>query len=121
MRIPTIPTLAAVLLGATAAAAQAPKPCFSVRDIRNFAGQDDYTINLNIARREVYQLKTTINCPDVGSGAGLAYRTQSALVCGPLDLTLVTRTPVGPRDCPVKSIRRLSAEEVAALPRRARP
>lgn len=126
-------TLAALALTGMLAAAPAlaqgtpmagvPKQCFSPRDIRNFAAQDDYTVNLNlnIDRRDVYQLKTVINCPDVGIGAGLAYKTNSELVCGELDITLVTRTTRGLRECPVKSIRKLSVDEVAALPSRARP
>jgi hypothetical protein len=104
-----------------AASAGAPRQCFSTRDIRNFAAQDDYTINLNIARRDVYQLKTIINCPDVGLRGGLDFKAASEQVCGPLDMALVTRTPIGPRECAVKSIRKLTAEEVAALPKRARP
>ena len=90
------------------------------RDIRNFAWQDDYTVNLNIDRREVYQLKTIINCPDLG-GAGLSYRSSADVVCDGLDLNLVARTTRGPRECAVKSIRKLSPAEVAALPTRARP
>ncbi len=122
-------SLAAVFLTGLAGSVQAqgtpkagvPRQCFAARDIRNFAGQDDYTVNLNIGRREVYQLKTVINCPDIGSGAALSYKSSSEVICDGLDLTLVTRTPRGPRECAVRSIRRLTPEEVAALPKRARP
>ena len=122
--------LAAVLLaglfaGGPALAQGTPKAgvpgqCFALRDIRNFAWQDDYTVNLNVRRRDVYQVKTIINCPDIG-GAGLSYRSSSEVVCDGLDLTLVARTTRGPRECAVKSIRKLSPAEVAALPKRARP
>ena len=101
--------------------ASVPRQCFALRDIRGFAAQDDYTINLNINRREVVQLKTIINCPDVGLRGDLTYRTSSDVVCDALDLTLVTRTTRGLRECRVKSIRKLTAGEAAALPKRARP
>lgn len=127
--IKTFATTASVLAALAAAApaqaqgtpkAGAPSQCFALRDIRNFAWQDDYTVNLNVRRRDVYQLKTIINCPDIG-GAGLSYRSSSDVVCDGLDLTLVARTTRGPRECAVKSIRKLSPAEVAALPKRARP
>jgi hypothetical protein len=123
--------ITASVLAASAAAAPAqaqgtpkagvPSQCFALRDIRSFAGQDDYTVNLRIGGRDVYQLKTIINCPDIGGGAGLSYRSSSDIVCDSLDLTLVTRTTRGPRECAVKSIRKLSPPEIAALPKRARP
>lgn len=117
-----LPVLCAgTALGQGAPKADAPRQCFSTRDIRNFAAQDDYTVNLNIARRDVYQLKTIINCPDVGLRGGLDFKAASEQVCGPLDMTLVTRTPIGPRECALKSIRKLTSQEAAALPKRARP
>ena len=125
----TLALAAVVLIGAAAAVpAQAqgtpkagvPSQCFAIRDIRSFAWQDDYTVYLNINRRDVYQLKTIINCPDIG-GAALSYRSSSDIVCDGLDLILVARTTRGPRECAVKSIRKLSPAEVAALPKRARP
>lgn len=119
--------LAALLTGAVAAPpalAQAPKPpqqCFSTRDIRNVAAVDDFTVNLRVGVRDVFQAKTASVCPDVGFGPALAYRSFSSRICSETDITLVTRGPFSPRDCPLASLRKLSPEEVAALPKRARP
>ena len=125
MRLAPFLMFSAVAAVAGPAAAQpsrnAPPQCFSQRDIRNYAAQDDYTVNLRIGPRVVYQAKTVIGCPDIGYGAAIGYRSNSEFVCSELDLTLVTRTNRGPRECPLKSIRRLTPTEVAALPKRARP
>lgn len=115
---------AGLFLALPAAAQPSPRAagqCFAQRDIQNYAAQDDYTVNLRIGRREVYQVKTVINCPDAGFGAGLAYQSRGSMICDALDLTLITRSNFGPRECPVKSLRRLTPAEVAALPKRARP
>lgn len=120
--------LAALLIsavGAMPAAAQpapkAPQQCFSTRDIRNVASVDDFTVNLRVGVRDVFQAKTASVCPDVGFGPTLAYRSFSSRICSETDLTLVSRGPFSPRDCPLASLRKLSPEEVAALPKRARP
>lgn len=120
--------LTAVLTSALAAlpavAQTSPKPpqqCFSTRDIRNVAAADDFTVNLRVGARDVFQAKTTGVCPDVGFGPALAYRSYSSRICSETDMTLVTRGPFSPRDCPLASLRKLSPEEIAALPKRARP
>ena len=119
---------AALMTGALAAlpaAAQprpkAPQQCFSTRDIRNVAAVDDFTVNLRVGVRDVFQAKTASVCPDVGFGPALAYRSYSSRICSETDMTLVTRGPFSARDCPLASLRKLSAEEVAALPKRERP
>ena len=98
-----------------------PQQCFSTRDIRNVASEDDFTVNLRVGMRDVFQAKTASVCPDVGSGPALAYRSYSSRICSETDMTLVTRGPFSSRDCPLASLRKLSPEEVAALPKRARP
>jgi hypothetical protein len=34
---------------------------------------------------------------------------------------VITHSPIGPMRCPVRSVRKLTKEEIAALPRKARP
>ncbi len=113
--------LTGALIASQALAQPAPRQCFSQRDIQGVVAVDDFTVNLRTALGEVYQAKTDIPCPDVGFGAALAYRSFSNRICSPNDMSFVTRGAFSPRDCPLKSLRRLTAEEVAALPKRARP
>lgn len=98
-----------------------PQQCFSTRDIRNVAAEDDFTVNLRVGVADVFQAKTASVCPDVGFGPALAYRSFSSRICSETDMTLVTRGPFSTRDCPLESLRKLSPEEIAALPKRARP
>ena len=117
--------LLAGAVGVLPAAAQAPvKPpqqCFSTRDIRNVAAVDDFTVNLRVGVRDVYEAKTASVCPDVGFGPSLAYRSFSSRICSETDISLITRGPFSPRECPLASLRKLTPAEVAALPKRARP
>jgi hypothetical protein len=114
--------IGAALLALPAAAQPAPpRQCFSVRDIQNVAAQDAFTVNLRVRPNDVFQAKTVVACPDVGFGPALAYRSYSERICSETDLTLVTRSSFGPRDCALQSIRKLTPEETAALPKRARP
>lgn len=121
----TFALAAAVALTAVPVLAQpTPKPpqqCFSTRDIRNVATVDDFTVNLRVGARAVYEAKTASVCPDVGFGPSLAYRSFSSRICSETDLTLITRGPFSPRECPLASLRKLTPEQVAALPKRSRP
>ena len=82
---------ALLIVAALPAAAQtAPRPpqqCFSTRDIRNVAAVDDFTVNLRVGAREVFQAKTASVCPDVGFGPALAYRSYSSRICSETDMT----------------------------------
>jgi hypothetical protein len=42
-------------------------------------------------------------------------------VCDARDMDLIVPSPIGPQRCPVQSMRRLTPDEIAALPRGQRP
>jgi hypothetical protein len=112
---------AAMLAGEAVAAQPAPRQCFSTRDIQTVAPQDDFTVNIGTWSHDVYQAKTTTVCPGAGTGPALAYRSYSSRICSETDMSLVTGGPFGVRDCPLASLRKLTPQEIAALPKRARP
>lgn len=100
--------------------------CFRSADIVNHTFGDDQTLYLNVRGRGVYRVEMT--------GACLAGTLQSdpilmrqppgsSLVCRPLDLDIsLSRAGGGfTTSCIVRSISRLTPEQVMALPERVRP
>jgi hypothetical protein len=129
--------LAAVLaLGATAQSPSAqpigvpplpkPKPaCFWTSRIENFAAHDDQTLYLRVGVRDVYQAKLFSDCFDISWVHHIALVSRgSSMICeGPnLDVDVIVRDiAAGRQRCPITSVRKLSPDEVAALPKDARP
>lgn len=126
----TLIAVAATALTPAAWAAEPGKPtprraCFTARDVNNFAAADDNNLYVRVGVRQVYHLKMFGNCFDLSwvHALGLVSRGGS-FICegGNAGVDIVTRDPaLGPRRCPVSSIRKLTPEEVAALPKKARP
>jgi hypothetical protein len=99
--------------------------CFYARNVDSFAAVDDTTVNLRVSVGEIFQLKLFAPCTDLdfSQRIGLRSRGASAFVCEGRanDIELTTRSPAGPSRCLVTWVRKLSADEIAALPRRQRP
>jgi hypothetical protein len=116
----------AAALSAQAAPDSAPKPkraCFYSEDVRNWRQVDDKTVNILVGGKQVFQLSLFGNCPDLRSATAIGVKTRSGggFVCDGLDIDLITPSPVGPRTCPVTGMRKLTPEEVAALPKDQQP
>jgi hypothetical protein len=100
----------------------AQRDCFWERNVTGFASQDDRTVNLRVGVREVYQLDLWTTCTDVNFAHRIHLDTRGfSSICRGTDVTLIVRGPAGLQRCQVRSIRHLTPEEVAALPRLARP
>ena len=98
------------------------RECFWSRNVTNFASVDQNRVNIRTGVREVFQLEFFGGCADISFANRIAFDTRgSSSVCDGLDVTLIVPSPIGPQRCPVRSIRRLSAEELASLPSRQRP
>ncbi|MFN3511839.1 MAG: DUF6491 family protein [Phenylobacterium sp.] len=121
----------AVLSTAGAAAAQAADPqpaakadrqCFWTRNVSGYTPVDDQTVNVRVGVRDVYRMELMGICPDVdwSHQIGLVSRGGSH-ICTGLDATIVVNGPLGPQRCPVKSIRKLTPEEAAALSPKQKP
>ena len=139
IRKPAPPPLAPILLAAAVglalaipAAAKSPlegaqkaKPrsqCFWTRQVNNFASSDDRIDNIRVGVKDIYQLEMLGRCEDVDWNHEIAIRSRgSDYICAGIDAEIISPTPIGPRRCPVKSIRKLTEAEVKALPKRARP
>jgi hypothetical protein len=108
---------------ATAETAKAPKACFSARNVANFAVVDERTLNIRVGVRDVYQLDLLGICPDIESQNEIAIKSRgSSFICSPFEATIVAPGPFGRKQrCEVRGIRKLTPEEVAALPSREKP
>jgi hypothetical protein len=135
MLAPAAFALAAAL--ALAASAQPPPPagpppppkpraaCFWESRIENFAAVDQENLYLRVGIHDVYRAKLFSTCLDLDWVHHLALVSRSSsLICeGPNpDATVIVRaTGVGRQRCPVTYLQKLTPEEVAALPKGARP
>ncbi|HEY5289196.1 MAG TPA: DUF6491 family protein [Caulobacteraceae bacterium] len=109
--------------GATAAPGAQASPCFLNRNINGFSAPNDRTVYVRVGVKDVWRLDLMNDC------TGLSFRNSFGLqgsptgpwICRPLDATvIVSQTGIRQR-CPVSALRRLTPEEVAALPKRDRP
>ena len=103
-----------------------PKPsCFWANRVENFAAVDDQNLYLRVGPHDVYQAKLFSTCLDIAwvHHLGLASRCSSLICEGPnLDVDVIVRdVGLGRQRCPVTNIRKLTPDEVAALPPGARP
>lgn len=124
--------LAALSLGAAApVAAKSPlepdtstsrAPCFWTHQVNGFASSDDRIVNIRVGVRDVYQFEMFGRCEDVDFNNHIALVSRgSSYICTGTDADIISDTTIGPRRCHVKAIRKLTAEEAKALPKRARP
>jgi len=84
---------------------------------------DDRTINIRVGVRDVYRLDLLGACPDIDWQNKIAISSRgSSFICSPLDATIIAKGPFGrPQRCEVKQVRKLTPEEIQALPSRERP
>lgn len=103
----------------------ADRACFYSRHIDSFNAPDDRTVYLRVGVRTVYEVKLFAPCTDVDWNQRIALTSHgSDWICegaGAVGVDIITHSPIGRQRCPVSSIRRLTAEETAALPKRDRP
>lgn len=128
--LPTVGLVAACLAGGlatSATAATTPKPasahtCFWTRDVNNFQAQDDRTVNIRVGAKDVYQLTLFSPAPDIDWAQHIGIESRgSSSICSGLDATIIVPSSIGPQHYPVTTVRKLSPQDVAALPSKARP
>jgi hypothetical protein len=96
--------------------------CFFTRSVNGFAAPDDKTLYVRVGVRDVYKFEMFGTCPDIDWNQRLALVSRaSSSICTGMDAEVVTHSPIGPQRCPVRSVQKLTPEEVAALPPKARP
>ena len=122
--------VAPAILGAvmaTAAAAAAPPvahdQCFLRRNVNGFSAPNDRTLYVRVGVNDVWRLDLMTDCTGLSfrNAFGLEAQPARAWICSPLDATVVFRQTGLTQRCPVSGLHKLTADEIAALPRRDRP
>lgn len=123
--------LAAALLTASPVTAKSPeegprsspaRQCFWNRQVTSFASSDERIVNVRVGVKDVYQLEMFGRCDEVDWTQRIALVSRGGgFICSGLDAEIVTPTTLGPQRCLVRNIRKLTPEEIKALPKRARP
>ena len=115
-------------LASQAAAAKAPPPysknqCFYTKNVTSFAAPDDRNLYVRVGVRDVYHFEMFGPCPDMDWNQRLALVSRgSSWICNGMDAEVVTHaTGMGPQRCQVRHMEKLTPEQVAKLPKRARP
>jgi hypothetical protein len=104
------------------AAAKAPRQCFWTRQITNFASDDPNVVHVRVGVKDVYRLEMFGPCLDVDWNNQIAVVSRGGSnICSGLDAEIISPSQIGPHRCPVREVRKLTAAEIAALPKRARP
>lgn len=125
--------LAAALCGVLAGSAQAapqtgPKSqaearqCFSNRFVTSFAPQGNEVVNVRVGVKDYYRLDLFGPCMDVDWNQRIALVSRGgSYICAGSDAEIISRSPIGPQRCQVRSIHKLTPVEVAALPKNSKP
>lgn len=113
-------TVTTTATAAVAADAPADRACFYEREVRGFTqALNDTAINLRVGAKDVYQLILAGHCDNLNweRAIELSNAGGGPRICEGTGVQVLTSSD----RCPVSSIRRLTPEEVAALPPKERP
>ena len=130
-RTVTLAAAALLALAAAGGAAAADKPtgpakgnqCFWTRFADGFAAPDEHTLYVSVNVRDVYQFEMFTNCQGLDWDNRIALVSRGgSMICTGMDAEVVTHeTGIGRQRCMVRSVRKLTKEEIAALPRGSKP
>jgi hypothetical protein len=117
--------IAVVLAAAAVGFAAGPvlaqgQSCFYANQWTSWKAPDDHTIYLNVGNR-VFRLDINGSCPTLREGATLITNSHSAQLCSAIDWDLKVRSGGITSGCIVSKQTQLTADEIAALPKDARP
>jgi hypothetical protein len=96
-------------------------PCFQPNLVRNFSAPNEQTLYVRTSATEVFQIDATV-CRDLPSALSIVLEPMagtSRLCVG--DQARLRSPAIGPEPCRVRVARKLTAEDIAALPSRDRP
>lgn len=119
--------LAPLLLGALAspclAQSRGGNDCFLARNVSNFSSPDASTVYLRVGANQFWKLDLMENCLRLTRRGHIGIRANGASpwICRPIQATITNRTPGATRRCSVTGMRRLTPDEVAAIPSGLRP
>jgi hypothetical protein len=108
---------------ATAADKKPARACFRADDIRTWKFYNHQQhINLTTNRKDVFTAEVIGICPSADFAQTLGIRSRlSSFICEGDDADLFVHDASGPQRCQMQKIHKLSADEVAALPKEQKP
>ena len=118
------PPAAASYAGAPSAQVRAPRQCFFASNVNNYREAGPEAVNLRVGASQVWRLEMLGSCPDIGWSFGriaLQQRGGGGAICRGMQVDVLADDAGRVRRCPVRTVRRLSEAEVAALPSDQRP
>lgn len=98
--------------------------CFLSRDYQSFRAIDDHSFYVRANLNDYYRIDVEGTCPELTEPDARLITVEhgQTQICGPLDWELRVASPPGPAvACIVKSQRRLTPREAAAIPPKQRP
>ena len=108
--------------GPAATQASQGRECFFTRNVNGFSAPDDDTLYVRVGVNDVYEMQMFARCPDMDWANRLAIVSRSgSTICRGTDATIISPGPLGEQRCLVRSVRKLSEAEAAALPAGRRP
>lgn len=115
--------LAAAVVDAQPPARHSNDQCFVRRNINGFSAPNDRTVYVRVGVSDIWRLDLMIDCTSLSfrNAFALEARPATAWICSPLDATVIVRQTGMSQRCPVSAMHKLTVDEIAALPKRARP
>jgi len=121
--------LAAAAATGPAVSADKPAPmkngqqCFYTRMINGFAAPDDQNLYIRVSVNDVYHLTMFSHCQDMDWDQRLGVVSRSGgFICDKLDVEVIAHARgLGRQRCAVRAMEKLTPEQIAALPKHAKP
>ena len=90
--------------------------CFNAGTVSGFTPEGDRAVVVRVSRNRQYRLELAGYCPDVDWSLRIALRARggSNWVCAGGDAEILVPSTIGPQNCLVTGVRRLSREEIEA-------
>ena len=130
MSLPICGAFAGVLASAVPALAEpaggpdASNSCFQLNNLQSTRADGASRIYLRVGVSTFYRIDLAHRCtslPYASNGIVITPAGGANLICHPLDLDIKANDHGALEPCFIKSITRLTAEEAAAIPKRAKP
>lgn len=97
--------------------------CILSSNVQSFNAPDNSTVYLRVGVNEIWKLGLMNNCLELPWRLNIGLKTTGTgpWICRPIQATIINSGAGIPHRCPVISMHRLTADEVAALPKGVKP
>jgi hypothetical protein len=122
LSLATAPVAAAKSPAEAGETAKPKRQCFWANQVNNFAAESDEVVNVRVGVKDIYRMELFGTCHEIDWSQRIGIRSRGgSTICSGLDAELIVPSSIGPQRCTVRNVRKLTPEEVAALPSKAKP